>query len=64
MPLGVLDYLGQPFGLAIMAPKGREDVLFEFMSAFEEVFAKSVVPMKVVSKNGEGRNEEQGEGDC
>lgn len=44
MPLGVLDYNGRPFGLAIMAQAGREDLLFRFMSAYEAVFPKRSVP--------------------
>ncbi|KAF2257469.1 amidase signature enzyme [Trematosphaeria pertusa] len=48
MPLGILDHLGRPFGLAIKAPAGREDVMFKFMSAFEAVFPKRAIPPQLV----------------
>ena len=44
MPLGVLKNYGRPFGLAIMARAGREDILFTFMSAFEAEFPKRAIP--------------------
>ncbi|CAG9998783.1 unnamed protein product [Clonostachys byssicola] len=44
MPLGVLKDYGRPFGLAIMARAGREDILFKFMSAFEATFPKRAIP--------------------
>ncbi|KAI0466325.1 amidase signature domain-containing protein [Xylaria cf. heliscus] len=44
MPIGTLDYNGRPFGLAIIAKAGREDVMFSFMSAFEENSGPRAVP--------------------
>ncbi|OAQ99133.1 hypothetical protein LLEC1_03432 [Akanthomyces lecanii] len=35
VPLGRLSYNGRPFGLAVVAQAGREDLLFAFMSAWE-----------------------------
>jgi amidase len=50
MPLGVLDseYYGRPFALAVIARAGREDLIFQFMSAFEEVFPKRVIPPQLI----------------
>uniref|UniRef100_A0A8H7NGZ5 Amidase domain-containing protein n=1 Tax=Bionectria ochroleuca TaxID=29856 RepID=A0A8H7NGZ5_BIOOC len=48
MPLGVLKDYGRPFGLAIMARAGREDILFTFMSAFEATFPKRVIPTSLL----------------
>jgi Asp-tRNA(Asn)/Glu-tRNA(Gln) amidotransferase A subunit family amidase len=39
---------GRPFGLAIMARAGREDILFTFMSAFEATFPKRVIPTSLL----------------
>jgi Asp-tRNA(Asn)/Glu-tRNA(Gln) amidotransferase A subunit family amidase len=47
MPLGILDYNGRPFGLAIVAMAGREDLMFQFMSAFEAVSEKRGVPSRL-----------------
>ncbi|CAH0023746.1 unnamed protein product, partial [Clonostachys rhizophaga] len=44
VPLGVLKDYGRPFGLAVMAKAGREDILFKFMSAFEATFPKRAIP--------------------
>ncbi len=44
VPLGTLDHNGRPFGLAIIAKGGREDLLFAFMSAFEAVSEPRPVP--------------------
>ncbi|KAF2870747.1 hypothetical protein BDV95DRAFT_574534 [Massariosphaeria phaeospora] len=43
MPLGVFDYLGRPFGLAIIAKAGWEDLIFRSMSAFEATFPKRAI---------------------
>ncbi|KAF2110417.1 amidase signature domain-containing protein [Lophiotrema nucula] len=48
MPLGVLDNIGRPFALAIMARAGRGDLIFKFISAFEEAFPKRQIPPKLV----------------
>ena len=45
MPLGTLDFNGRPFGLALMGKPGREDLMIQFMSAFERVFPKREVPL-------------------
>lgn len=44
MPLGLLDYNGRPFGLGVMAKPDREDLIFQFLSAFEAKFPKRKVP--------------------
>lgn len=44
MPLGVLDYNGRPFGLGLIAKAGREDLMFQFMSAFEATFPQRRIP--------------------
>lgn len=38
VPLGNLETNGQPFGLFVTAPEGREDLLFRFMGAFYTTF--------------------------
>lgn len=38
VPLGNLETNGQPFGLFVTAPEGREDLLFRFMGAFYATF--------------------------
>ncbi|KAJ3558677.1 hypothetical protein NPX13_g9661 [Xylaria arbuscula] len=48
MPIGTLDYNGRPFGLAIIAKAGREDVMFSFMSAFEANSEPRAVPPTLV----------------
>lgn len=53
MPLGVLDDIGRPFGLAIMASAGREDKIFEFLSAFEDIFPKRTIPPQLVKEDKE-----------
>ena len=50
MPLGLLDYNGRPFGLGLIAQANREDLLFQFMSAFEAVFPKRKVPPTLAAK--------------
>ena len=44
MPLGILDYNGRPFGLGLVAQGGREDLMFQFMSAFEANFPERGLP--------------------
>ncbi|OAA80786.1 Amidase signature domain protein [Akanthomyces lecanii RCEF 1005] len=44
VPLGTLRYNGRPFGLAIVAQAGREDLLFTFMSAWEACAKPRAVP--------------------
>ncbi|KAJ4165399.1 hypothetical protein LMH87_007033 [Akanthomyces muscarius] len=44
VPLGTLSYNGRPFGLAIVAQAGREDLLFTFMSAWEACAKPRAVP--------------------
>lgn len=48
VPLGKLDYNGRPFGLAIIAKAGREDLLFAFMSAFEAVSEPRPLPLRLL----------------
>ncbi|KAJ5919128.1 amidase signature enzyme [Penicillium verhagenii] len=47
MPLGVIPEDGRPYGLGIMAQAGREDLMFQFMSAFEDHFPPRVLPSRV-----------------
>jgi amidase len=49
VPLGTIDYNGRPFGLAIIAKAGREDLIIEFMSAFEAVPKERPVPPQLVA---------------
>lgn len=58
MPLGVLKDYGRPFSLAIMARAGREDILFTFMSAFEEEFPKRAIPPLLLGSE-KGHNDEK-----
>jgi amidase len=39
VPLGNLED-GSPFGLFLLAKEGREDLLFSFLSAFEQTFER------------------------
>ncbi|KAM6480862.1 amidase signature enzyme [Trichoderma sp. SZMC 28011] len=47
MPAGVIQADGRPYGLGIMAQTGREDLMFQFMSAFEAHFPSRAVPSRV-----------------
>lgn len=47
MPAGVIQADGRPYGLGIMAQTGREDLMFQFMSAFEAHFPPRAVPSRV-----------------
>ena len=51
VPLGLLDHNGRPFGMGVMAPPGREDLLFRFMSAFETGFPKRMTPPGLVGSD-------------
>ena len=51
MPLGLLDYNGRPFGLGLIAKAGREDLIFQFMSAYEATFPKRPIPELLVNEN-------------
>ena len=44
MPLGRLRYNGRPHGVVAIAKAGREDILFQVMSAWEATFLGRVVP--------------------
>jgi len=48
VPLGKIDYKDRPFGLAIIAKAGREDLLIRFMSAFEASSDPRAVPARLV----------------
>jgi amidase len=47
MPAGVIQIDERPYGLGIMAQAGREDLMFQFMSAFEAHFPPRVLPFRV-----------------
>ena len=47
MPVGVIPADGRPYGLGIMAQAGREDLMFQFMSAFEAHFPLRDLPSRV-----------------
>lgn len=49
VPLGALDHNGRPFGLAIIAKAGREDLILALMSAFEAVSKERPVPLQLVA---------------
>lgn len=55
MPLGVIPEDGRPYGLGIMAQAGNENLMFQFMSAFEAHFPPRVVPSRV---QDDGLNEQ------
>jgi amidase len=44
VPVGTISHNGRPFGLALVAKAGREDLLFAFMSAFEANSPPRAVP--------------------
>ena len=44
MPMGLLKCNGRPFGLGIIAQAGREDLMFQFMSAFEAMSPARCIP--------------------
>ncbi|QLI71142.1 uncharacterized protein G6M90_00g080810 [Metarhizium brunneum] len=46
-PLGVMPEDGRPYGLSIVAQAGREDLIFQFLSAFEAHFPPRVMPPRV-----------------
>ncbi|SMR53461.1 unnamed protein product [Zymoseptoria tritici ST99CH_3D1] len=50
IPLDVLSYGPRPFGLAVIAKAGREDILFMFMSAFEAGSAPRPVLQRLVNR--------------
>ncbi|KAK0099948.1 hypothetical protein ONS96_007893 [Cadophora gregata f. sp. sojae] len=47
MPVGIIQADGRPYGLGIMAQAGREDLIFQFMSAFEAHFPPRALPSRV-----------------
>ncbi|KAL7952055.1 amidase signature domain-containing protein [Trichoderma barbatum] len=47
MPAGVIQADGPPYGLGNMAQAGREDLMFQFMSAFEAHFPPRAVPSRL-----------------
>lgn len=53
MPLGALLWNGRPFSLGIMALPGREDLMFQFMSAFEASVEPRPLPPLLVEHNAE-----------
>jgi amidase len=62
MPLGILDFNGRPFALGIIAQAGREDLMFQFMSAFERIFPKRQIPKRLLDAESlrNGRDAEAG----
>ena len=49
VPLGIIGYNGHPFGLAIIAKAGREDLILAFMGLCEAISEKRSVPVQLVS---------------
>lgn len=47
MPVGTLNFDGRPYGIGIMAQAGAEDLMFQFMSAFEATFPVRPLPSRV-----------------
>lgn len=56
MPLGLLGYNDRPYGLGVMARAGREDLILQFMSAFEAEFPKRKVPPALQDKKSSSEN--------
>lgn len=48
MPMGLLKSNGRPFGLGIIAQAGREDLMFQFMSAFEASSSDRCIPKSLL----------------
>jgi len=48
MPVGVIQADGRPYRLGIMAQAGREDLMFQFMSAFEAHFPPRALLSRVL----------------
>lgn len=44
LPLGKLQYNGRPFGVAAIASGGREDLLIQFMGAWEKLWPRGEGP--------------------
>jgi amidase len=61
MPLGTLDHLGRPFSLAVIAKAGREDLIFQFLSAFEITFPKRVVPPQLIRTDDDTKEKAKAE---
>jgi len=61
MPLGILDYLSRPFSLCVIAKAGREDLIFQFLSAFEATFPKRAVPPQLLRTNEDTKENNKAE---
>jgi amidase len=48
MPAGIIPADGRPYALGIMAQAGSEDLMFQFMSAFEAHFPARGLPSRVM----------------
>ncbi|KAK0612445.1 amidase signature domain-containing protein [Bombardia bombarda] len=48
LPLGYAQFNGRPFGLAMVAPKGREDLIIGVMGAWEALFGPRKPPPQLV----------------
>ena len=59
MPMGVLKYNGRPFAMGIIAQAGREDLMFQFMSAWEAVFPPRHIPARLLEYE-ESENDKDG----
>ena len=46
--MGLLKRNGRPFGLGIIAQAGREDLMFQFMSAFEDMSPRRCIPTSLL----------------
>lgn len=49
MPLGVLEENGRPLRLGLIAQAGQEDHMLHFMSAFESLLPKRVIPHRLLT---------------
>ena len=54
MPYGYLNYNNRPYGFGALTTAGREDVLIDFMSAFEACCPKAKVPDRLLKTDSLG----------
>lgn len=53
VPLGYADFNGRPFGMIIVAPANREDLIIRAMSAWEATFSTWKPPPQLVDQSVE-----------
>ena len=50
IPMSLSDYNGRPFALDLIAQAGREDLMFQFMNAFEAIIPKRCTPISLLKE--------------